>query len=306
MAPSCSATAGVADAIFQRAATAKGKKTATQSPSNQSEKENLNPNTSHPPVQPTIHDPFLHYHPSIISRYADSIEVNVCQVDPFTTQDLISVRMKRILLDWLFKLQKRFRLQERTLFLAENILMRYIAARSVSKEALQLVGLVSLWIAAKVEDIYPPTLNDLGESIGHRISAQEILRAEQEVLLVLRFDLIFVSAYDVLESIAHSHRIVRKKVLQVAQLVLELQLFTPNIRASNPFELALFATIFAVKLCSSTAHNDLKLRSPGAEYLQRMMNLTRESLLLLKRDSLGGLGAKYGDLYAQVEKACTL
>ena len=64
----------------------------------------------------------------------------------------ISPRMRTILIDWLIQVHNRFGLLQETLFLTIGILDRYLQEkiREVGRKRLQLVGITSMWIAAKV------------------------------------------------------------------------------------------------------------------------------------------------------------
>ena len=68
------------------------------------------------------------------------------------TKPEISPRMRTILIDWLIQVHNRFGLLQETLFLTIGILDRYLQEkiREVGRKRLQLVGITSMWIAAKV------------------------------------------------------------------------------------------------------------------------------------------------------------
>ena len=76
-------------------------------------------------------------------------------------QPQISEAMRGILVDWLVEVHLKFRLVPETLYLTVNIVDRYLSRKEVSKKNLQLVGVTSLMIAAKYEEIYPMGLDDL-------------------------------------------------------------------------------------------------------------------------------------------------
>jgi cyclin B len=70
--------------------------------------------------------------------------------------------MRLILVDWLVDVHRKFKLRSTTLFMAINILDRYmqITSESIPKSKFQLLGITSLFIASKYEEIYPPGLGD--------------------------------------------------------------------------------------------------------------------------------------------------
>lgn len=76
-------------------------------------------------------------------------------------QEHINERMRSILVDWLVEVHLKFKLVPETLYLTVNLIDRYLERSSVSRPKLQLVGVTSLLIASKYEEIYPPELRDL-------------------------------------------------------------------------------------------------------------------------------------------------
>lgn len=77
------------------------------------------------------------------------------------SQPHINERMRSILVDWLVEVHLKFKLVPETLYLTINLIDRYLERREVSRPKLQLVGVTSLLIASKYEEIYPPELRDL-------------------------------------------------------------------------------------------------------------------------------------------------
>jgi len=77
------------------------------------------------------------------------------------SQPHINERMRSILVDWLVEVHLKFKLVPETLYLTVNLIDRYLERDEVSRPKLQLVGVTSLLIASKYEEIYPPELRDL-------------------------------------------------------------------------------------------------------------------------------------------------
>jgi hypothetical protein len=76
-------------------------------------------------------------------------------------QPHINERMRSILVDWLVEVHLKFKLVPETLYLTIHLVDRYLQIKDVSRPKLQLVGVTSLLIASKYEEIYPPELRDL-------------------------------------------------------------------------------------------------------------------------------------------------
>lgn len=63
-----------------------------------------------------------------------------------------------------------------TLYVAVNYVDRYLTMTSdLSKSKLQLIGVVSLFMAAKVEEIFPPTIQDFAKSADDGYPITEIV-----------------------------------------------------------------------------------------------------------------------------------
>ncbi len=78
-------------------------------------------------------------------------------------QPHVNEAMRCILVDWLIEVHYKFKLFPETLYLTVNILDRFLSEtiEKITKRDLQLVGVTSLLIAAKYEEMYVPELRDL-------------------------------------------------------------------------------------------------------------------------------------------------
>lgn len=76
--------------------------------------------------------------------------------DYMDSQPEINERMRAILVDWLIEVHHKFELTPETLYLTLNIVDRYLASTTVSRRELQLVGLSSMLMASKYEEIWAP------------------------------------------------------------------------------------------------------------------------------------------------------
>lgn len=111
----------------------------------------------------------------------------------------INEKMRSILIDWLVDVNVKFRLLPETLFLTINLIDRYLSKVKVSRNKLQLVGVSSLLIACKFEEIYPPSLKEYVAICDRAYTASEILDMEAHVLLSLDFELTHSSSLRFLE-----------------------------------------------------------------------------------------------------------
>ncbi|KAI8800606.1 G2/mitotic-specific cyclin B [Cladochytrium replicatum] len=108
-------------------------------------------------------------------------------------QQELSWKMRLVLIDWLIDVHNRFKLLPETLFLAVNIVDRFLSLRVVSMVKLQLVGVTAMFIASKYEETVAPSVNSFSYMAENGYTDEEILRAERYVLQVLDFGLHYPS-----------------------------------------------------------------------------------------------------------------
>lgn len=87
----------------------------------------------------------------------------MASVELIDMQPELAWYMRPYLVDFLIEIHQQYRLRPETLFLALNIVDRYVSKRIVYKKHYQLVGCAALWIASKFEDAKDrvPTVEDL-------------------------------------------------------------------------------------------------------------------------------------------------
>ena len=103
--------------------------------------------------------------------------------------------MRAVLIDWLVDVHHRFKMIPQTFFMAINLIDRYLEQVPVARGRLQLIGLASLFLAAKYEEIYPPDLKDYVHICDSTYDEKSIIEIEGHMLCVLQFDLVFSSSF---------------------------------------------------------------------------------------------------------------
>ncbi|KAG9101319.1 hypothetical protein FRC06_003195 [Ceratobasidium sp. 370] len=97
--------------------------------------------------------------------------------------------MRPCLVDFLIEVHLQFRLRPETLYLALNIVDRYVSRRVVYKKHYQLVGCSALWIAAKFEDAKDrvPTVQDLHTMCRGTYDESAFIQMEGHVLATIQW-----------------------------------------------------------------------------------------------------------------------
>ena len=107
--------------------------------------------------------------------------------------------MRAILIDWIVDVHLKFKLLPETLFLTINLIDRYLERVPVIRQKLQLVGVASLLIACKYEEIYSPEVKDLVIVTDQAYKHEEIIEIEGKILCVLMFNITVPSSLRFLE-----------------------------------------------------------------------------------------------------------
>ena len=130
------------------------------------------------------------------------LKENTHLVDPNylkNTQKTINQKMRAILIDWIVDVHKKYKLKPETLYLTVNIIDRFLSKQNVTTIKLQLVGVVSLLIASKYEDIHPPLVKDLADITDGAYVPNQLITMENQILSCLNFDLFYPTQWHFLE-----------------------------------------------------------------------------------------------------------
>ncbi|XP_077127053.1 G1/S-specific cyclin-E2 [Ranitomeya variabilis] len=98
--------------------------------------------------------------------------------------------MRSILTDWLIEVSEVYSLHRETFYLAQDFFDRFmLAEKAVSKSMLQLIGVTTLFIASKLEEIYPPKLHEFAYVTDGACSEDDIIEMELIILKALKWEL---------------------------------------------------------------------------------------------------------------------
>jgi len=111
--------------------------------------------------------------------------------------------MRSILIDWIVEVHLKFRLIPETLYLAINIIDRYLQRERVPRKRLQLVGVTALLIACKYEEIYPPEVKDCVYITDRAYTRQDVLDMEAHIVKTLKFRMTVPTGFLFLRRFLH-------------------------------------------------------------------------------------------------------
>ena len=159
----------------------------------------------------------------------------------------VNEKMRAILVDWLVDVHIKFKLRPETLFLSVNIVDRYLSQVSVSRQALQLVGVVAMLIASKYEEIYPPEIKDFAYVTDKAYTKAEILRMEGDIISRLNFKFTHMSSLGFLERYCQLAEL-DQRGRYIARYALELALVNYRMVKYQPSAVACSAIYLVHKL----------------------------------------------------------
>jgi len=210
------------------------------------------------------------------------------QADYMEMQTDVNAKMRAILVDWLVEVHSKYQLRHVTLFTTVNLVDRYLTKTVVIRKRLQLVGVAAMFVAAKLEEINPPELQDFVFITDNAYTKQELLLMECTMLTALEFDVSFFTAVHFLDRLLPT--VDNEVQRQVVEYLLELALVDVKMVKYPPSHLAaaalflsnqLLATnapTWSVQLANLSRYTDTSLR-PAVDELRGLLQAVSESSL---------------------------
>ncbi|KAA0723572.1 G1/S-specific cyclin-E1 [Triplophysa tibetana] len=145
-------------------------------------------------VTPTRSTPL----PALCWASKDDVWNNLLKKDKIYLRDMrvmqrhpnLQPKMRAILLDWLIEVCEVYKLHRETFYLGQDYFDRFMSTQeNVLKTTLQLIGISCLFIAAKMEEIYPPKVHQFAYVTDGACSEDDILSMEIIIMKELNWTL---------------------------------------------------------------------------------------------------------------------
>jgi len=239
-----------------------------------------------------------------IFAYLRNKEESMYAKDGFLkNQTEVTDKIRAGVIEWMVDTQLRFKLEDETLFLAINILDRFLEKEKVLRLRLPLLSATAVLIAAKYEEIYPPHLKDIMCVAEKPLNRDEIMKMEIQILQTLKFDisiptvLRFLQRYSKLLQSDENERL-------TAQYICEFQLLDSKMAKNSPSLLATSGLYLARKIAKKTIkltelpwteakHSEAEIQACAKEMVSNMM--------IKEKVALSNIRRKYGK-YREVTK----
>ncbi|XP_062503220.1 G2/mitotic-specific cyclin-B-like [Corticium candelabrum] len=159
----------------------------------------------------------------------------------------VTPRMRTLLLDWLHAVHVRFNLLQETYNLCVDLIDRSIQTLAIAKTNFQLLGVTCMHVAAKFEEIYPPTIDDYVYVTDNTYSAQEIRKQEILVLKSLHYRISRPLAIQFLRQLSAEGN---ASVVEhnMAKFLLDVSIMDQKVASCLPSQRAAAALLLAVRI----------------------------------------------------------
>ncbi|KAD6795321.1 hypothetical protein E3N88_06217 [Mikania micrantha] len=101
----------------------------------------------------------------------------------------VTAGMREILVDWLVEVAEEYKLVSDTLFLTVSYIDRFLSSHYLSRNKLQLLGVSSMLVASKFEEVSPPHVEDYCYITDNTYTKEEVVQMERELLNFLELEL---------------------------------------------------------------------------------------------------------------------
>ena len=138
------------------------------------------------------------YSNSILESLLEDEQVN----ETFLNCHKITERMRTRMVDWMIEVLSNYHCDESTYFESVNLMDRYFQECNIKNQILEpaelhLIGVTSMFIASKYQDIYPLRLKIVQDKIAHnKLTCQEIKDKEDEITRYLNYNLGLPTMWD--------------------------------------------------------------------------------------------------------------
>jgi len=183
----------------------------------------------------------------------------------------ITHNMRSILVDWLVEVCLEYKLCEQTFYLAADYIDRMLSVIPVNRSKLQLVGITAMLVAAKYEEIYPPSIDDFVFITDNTYTKEEVIGMETRLLTALHFFLTVPTPLEFLERLVDISGLTKSTVL-LAKFLCELVVqepcylvFSPSLIACSAICLSLYTNRYAdiwpavLEISSGYRKSDIKI-----------------------------------------------
>lgn len=193
--------------------------------------------------------------------------------------------MRPFLLDFLIEVHAQFRLRPEVLYLAMNLVDRYVSKRVVYKKHYQLVGCAAMWTAAKFEDSKDkvPLVKELSEMCCKAYDENAFVQMEGHVLTTIGWTLGHPTAEAWLRLFNKEAR-EEQKTEDITRFLMEITLYHRDHVGVQSYDIATGAIMLARHICGKPRRVSLFIY-PSTSYTNDQTDLFQSRAAIFDTDS---------------------
>lgn len=216
----------------------------------------------------------------ILNEQLNILDYSIENIFQFQDKSINEKRRKNVI-ELFFYYNFRWKLNPDSVYLAINILDRYINKKKIKKDEYELVAIAAFMIGSKYEDIYFPNAKVLSYMYSFRYNPDEILEKESDILSTLNYSLLYNSSFKILQLLYHISGIKNENLYYFSELALEVSLTDLSIMEYSQRKRAVAAFLLAKKFFGIKSGNYTILLYFG--YIQEeILSIQRKIYTLLK------------------------
>ena len=107
------------------------------------------------------------------------------------------------MVNWMMEIFASYSSEPLSFFLAVEIMDNYLQKTNkiYNENDIHLIGMVSIYMASKMEDIIPLHMVHIKTKIGHdKFTQEEIIMMERDILTILDWDILLITSYDSIKT----------------------------------------------------------------------------------------------------------
>ena len=242
---------------------------------------------------------FIYFNYNFQNEYLDEIYINLLldekkfekKINPeyLSFQNSINDKMRAILIDWIIEIHSHYNFVKKTLHQCVFIIDAFLSNNILDKSKLQLLGVSSLLISCKENEIIYPSLKKFIQLTDNAYTIEELTKMERKIIQALNFDILSPTAEEFFEINADYFKLSEKQKI-FGEFFLECSLIDYNMLKYKQSTIAITCGYITMKYFNLKG---IKLILDNANFgikRKEIINCSKELCLLVKNLNKSSLG----------------
>ncbi len=168
----------------------------------------------------------------------------------------INQQMRSILVDWIIEIHNSFHFKIKTLFQTVYIIDLYLSYEIIEKRNFQLLGIASLLIACKENEIFVPSPQKLIEATNFAYQKIDLLKMENKIMHVTNFEILIPTAEEFYSIISKNYNFTQKQY-ELGNYFLDSSLVSYDLLKYKPSTIGVACAYIVMKFYRINGYRDL-------------------------------------------------